>query len=222
MSTVFIKKSVKIIAFALSLLVIAFACLYAKLIHEAVQVTTEKKFYYVVADDLHLQASTQETLLKGGAGYLLETKTGDYAAYQVYFSKTNAENVCKNLNAPSKIVAVTVKNGYLKTEKEKARQVKNAFSCLDDCIEVLNGEIVRLENGATQESSRRVLESLTRQCNYLSKAYSALLPEHAKLMKTMEEGLTASTEGIIYTKNLRYILCQTCFEYARLSEEYAL
>lgn len=202
----------------------AFAILQAWSISTAEEFALSKTFYFLVADDMHIEASTHETHLQGGAGYLLDLEGEEWVAYQVYFSPEQAKRVQSGLTAPSKVLTVSTEKVYFKTKQEKrlVNTVKNAFSCLDDYIEVLSAEIARLDKGATQQSSKRILTVLTRQCAYAADKYEKDLPSFSRVLRDLQERLNVCIKGMVYSKDLRYALCEACFGYIRLSQEYAL
>ena len=202
----------------------AFTILQAWSFLRAEELALSKTFYFLVADDMHVEASTHETLLQGGAGYLLDLDGEECVAYQVYFSPEQAERVQSGLTSPSKVLAISTKKVYFNTKREKelASVVKDAFSCLDDYIELLNGEITRLDKGATQQSCKHILTILARQCAYAANEYERILPSFSRVLRNLQEHLNRCIEGTVYSKDLRYALCEACFGYIRLSQEYAL
>ena len=202
----------------------AFAILQAWLFSTAENFALSKAFYFLVADDMHLEASTHETLLRGGAGYLVDLEGKEWVAYQVYFSPEQAKLVQSGLTAPSKVVTLSTEKVYFKTKQEKrlVNIVKDAFSCLDDYIELLSAEIARLDKGATQQSSKRILTVLTRQCAYVADKYEKDLTSFSRVLRDLQERLNGCIKGTVYTKDLRYALCEACIGYIRLSQEYAL
>ena len=87
---------------------------------------------------------------------------------------------------------------------------------------MLNGEIKRLEEGATQESSKRILQSLSRQFAYLSKENSMQQEEYTKLCQNASNRVEGFIQGVVYVKDLRYLLCDLCNGYLKLSKNFAL
>ena len=151
-------------------------------------------------------------------------KEREYVAISVYFSKTQAEIVQSNLSMPSMVLEKTTENLYFKTkkQKQKAKRIIGAFSCLKSCIGVLNGEIERLESGATQQSSKRILSDLRRQFAYLAKEYQKDFVSYAFVCEKASAYLLEITDGTVYVGDLRYLLCALCNSFVDLSKEFSL
>ena len=220
----------KIVGIAAGILSVSFtfsALLYAKTLQNATAVGVERDFYFLVSDGRSVQVSTEMIELQGGAGYTLCYDNGEYAAYSVYFTEEEiktAQNSVAQTGENAKIVVVSSKSLYLKTQKEKKQTaaISGAFESLYGCMQVLNGEIARLENGATQESSKRILQTLARQFSFLGKTYAETVAGYEKACENAQERLLESTQGVVYAKELRYVLCELSVAYANLSKNFSL
>lgn len=203
------------------------AFFYAKTIESAWKMGTGKNFYFLVSEGRSLQVSTQTIGLQGGAGYSLFYEDGAYAAYSVYFTEAEsntAQSSVENTGENAKIVVVTSGPLYLKTQKQKrkALAISGAFESLYGCIQVLNFEIARLEKGATQESSKRILQTLSRQFSFLGNKYAEMVAGYKRVCKNAQELLSESISNIVYAKDLRYLLCELSVAYANLSKNFSL
>ena len=221
------KRIAGMVAGVLSVTFTFSAFFYAKTIEGASAVGTERNFYFLVAEGGSVEVSTQTIGLQGGAGYSLLYEDGVYAAYSVYFSEDEskvAQGSVEKTGEHAEIVVVTSKPLYLKTEKQKkhATTISGAFESLYGCMQVLHGEIARLERGATQESSKRILQTLSRQFSFLAKEYEKTIAGYKKACKNAEERLLEVTKGVVYAKDLRYILCELSVAYANLSKNFSL
>lgn len=221
------KRIVGIVAGALSVAFTFSAFLYAKTLENATTVGTEKNFYFLVSDSNSIEVSTQITKLQGGAGYSLIYEENEYAAYSVYFSENEsraAQSSVTQTGESAEIVVVKSAPLYLKTKKQKkhAALIGGAFESLYGCMQVLNGEISRLERGATQESSKRILQTLSRQFSFLEKKYAERVAGYAKACENAQKRLEEATKGVVYAKDLRYILCELSVAYANLSKNFSL
>ena len=204
-----------------------FAFVYAKTLENAKTVGTEKNFYFLVSDRGSVEVSTQMIELQGGAGYSLFYEGGEYAAYSVYFSENEsrvAQSSVAKIGENAEIVIVKSAPLYLKTTKQKkyAATISGAFESLYGCMQVLNGEISRLERGATQESSKRILQTLSRQFSFLGKEYAERVAGYKEACENAKKRLLEATAGIVYAKDLRYILCELSVAYANLSKNFSL
>ena len=223
MTTVFYKRISKI---GLAIIALFFVLTggYAYAIKTAEIVPVFRSYYFLVSTSTHIQASTQQTLLSGGAGYPLE-KDGDiFVTIAVYSSENSARRAQGNLSEETQIIELAVDKLYFKGIKKKrtAKAIISAFSCLDDCIEVLEGEIVRLDDGATQNSSKRVLRTLSRQFSFLSQRYEETLPAFSTVFMNANAQIERISSGIVYASKLRYLLCDLCFSFVKLGEEFSL
>lgn len=221
------KKIAGMVAGVLSVSFTFSALFYAKTLESAQVAGTERNFYFLVSDYESVEVSTQMIGLQGGAGYSLSYKNGEYAAYSVYFSEEEshtAQSSVAKIGESAEIVTVTSSPLYLKTPKQKkeAKLITGAFESLYGCMQVLNGETKRLERGATQESSKRILQTLSRQFAFLGKAYAETVTGYKKVCENAEKRLLEATAGIIYAKDLRYILCELSVAYANLSKNFSL
>ncbi len=216
-----------IVTGALSVSFTLSAFFYAKTLESAQVVGAERNFYFVVSDCRSVEVGTQIIELQGGAGYSLVYKDGEYAAYSVYFSENEsmvAQSSVAQTGESAEIVVVTSAPLYLKTakQKEQAALIGGAFESLYGCMQVLNGEIKRLERGATQESSKRILQTLSRQFSFLGKEYAETVAGYEKACETAEKRLLEMASDVVYAKDLRHLLCELSVAYANLSKNFSL
>jgi len=198
---------------------------YAYVVNHASILPLNKRFYFLVADSTHVETSAHFAVLSGGAGYLLEYNDNCYATISVYLTKMEGEKAAKSLKSQgTKLVEVSAEAVYLKTKKEKsaAKYLQGAFDCLYACIKILNGEIVRLDNGATQESGERILRELEKQFSYLQEEYKKIFPLFSRLCDTAVKSLEIMRSDIIYVRDLRYLQCELCNGYRKLSQEFCV
>lgn len=184
---------------------------------------TSKSFYFLVNEDTNVQVSIYESVHDGGAGYYIQTDEAEYVALNVYLSKAEGESVQSNLQEDYTLLCMQANDSYLTTRKQKkdAELLQGAFASLNGCIQVLKAEIRRLEQGATQQSSKELLDILLRQFAYLQKEYKAL-HIFTKWIAYASEPLKEAKEEIVYTHQLRYALCTLCQGYVELTKAYAL
>ena len=203
------------------------AIAYANVFATAQTVALDKNFYYLVDESTHTQAVSSFATLHGGAGYLLEGDEREYVAYSMYLDKQDGEMAKMALSeyqTQPAVRVISIDTLVFKTREEKrqASMVVGAFSCLDGCMQVLNREIVRLDNGATQQSSKRILSTLINQFSYLQQQYQTSYPTFAAVCKNTAMQLETCVADIVYVKDLRYVLCDLGVGYKNLSEEFSL
>ena len=229
MSTDFLIKGkiFKVLAFLFSVLFVFCSLVYAILIQKAEVEKVSKNFYFLVSNSMHVEASTHAALLNGGAGYVLESGNREYAAYAVYLKEADvewAQSCMANAGENTRILVLKSGDLYFKGEREKLSKesILGAFSCFYDCISILEQEIGRLEGGATQQSSKRILNVLKRQFAYLALEYDKAFPWYSTACRSAENFLQESMESVVYVTDLRYLACELCFSYIELSENYSL
>ena len=200
---------------------------YANTFTTAQTVVLDKELYYLVDESTHTQAVSSFAQLQGGAGYVLETPTREYVAYSMYFDKSESETaqtslLAQDVKTTMHVVCVDTLTFRTREEKRRVSTVISAFSCLDGCMQVLNQEIGRLENGATQQSSKRILTTLIDQFSHLQTQYQTSYPAFALTCKNAKVQLQSCISEIVYVKDLRYVLCDLGVAYANLGKEFTL
>ena len=224
----FIKnKFLRLFCYILPVFFVVCSLVYAVVIKKADVEQASKNFYFLVSDSTHIEVSAHVALLNGGAGYVLKNDGREYVAYAVYRKETDVERAqtcMANVGEDTQILPLTSGDLYFKTneEKRKKESVLSAFFCLYDCISLLEQEIGRLEKGATQQSSKRILGVLKKQFAYLHKEYAELFPEYGAVCESAKTVLQKSIESVVYVTDLRYLACELCFSYIELSKTYSI
>ena len=214
----FLKKTLTIITLAF----FAFALAYSAYLGNATVMGTETAFYLLVSDSTHTQASAELVQLSGGAGYILSQNGKDCVAYSAY-SKESDCVLAKDSVEEGSIVRLDCGQLYFKgKDKGKANAVYGTMQSLYGCISVLEQEIARLERGATQESSKRILSTLGKQFAYLSKNCEGVASEYAYACNNAYKTIETLCEDIVYASKLRHLHCSLCESYARICDAYAL
>ncbi len=229
MSTEFLtrKNGLRIFSCFLSVFFVFFTLSYAFFLKKAQVSKFGKTFYFLVSDSTHIEASAHVALLGGGAGYVLQDETREYVAYAAYLEETDAERAQAAMmekGEKTRILAFRSPDLYSKTQKEKQGQEQRngAFSCLYQNIALLEGEIARLEGGATQESSKRILSVLIKQFAFLEERYGEVCSEYQRACEETVNALQKSVEGVVYVTDLRYLCCELCVSYIKSSENFSL
>ncbi len=221
------KRIYLIVTGILSTVFVCAFILYAYFLIGIETVSLNKSFYFLVSENTHVEASTHIIEQNGGAGYLLEAGEREYVVFSVYLKESDGQAVLSKVGALEENVSIVeqrIGKLYFKTrsEKEKKEQITGVFRSLYGCIEVLDKEIARLSNGATQESSKRVLGVLYKQLNYIAIETKAVFPQMSELCKNVAQKLFSFTQDIVYVKDLRYLQCEMCNKYVKLGETFAL
>ena len=219
----FYKRICKIAALFINFSFLCFSFVYAAFLSSATVVDTARTFYFLVSPSTHLEVSAHNAAQIGGAGYLVHANGRDYAALSVYLTDTAATAVSTNLtDTPTQIIPLESNKLYLKTRRQKQQETvyKNAFSCLGDCIRVLDIEIARVEKGATQQSSKRILKTLKNTFAFLRKEYKNEFAAFADACQNAANTLSVLTQSTVYVEDLRYLQCELCVSYLRLSEDF--
>ena len=226
MTTEFLYKRIgKIVTLFITFAFLCFSFVYAAFLSSATIVDTARTFYFLVSPSTHLQVSAHNAAQIGGAGYLIHASGRDYVAFSVYLTDTAASSVSNNLtDTPTHIIPLESNKLYLKTRRQKGKEsvYKNAFSCLMDCIRILDMEIARVEGGATQQSSKRILKSMENTFAFLSKEYQNRFAAFATVCRDAANTLSTFTKSTVYIADLRYLQCALCISYLNLSEDFCL
>ncbi len=229
MTTDFFRKNgyLRSLVGAVAVLFTFATLLYAYALTGVKTVGVYKYFHFLVSSSTHIEASTHQVALDGGAGYALLYGEREYVAYNVYMREIDGERALEAVSLQGEEVEILtfgVENLYLKTGKAK----KNAQTLLDGMgllyayIHLLSEEIARLDEGATQESCKRVLRELSQQLCYVGKGYEEFFPELSSVCGAFAKGLEERTVGVVFARDLRYLLCESCVAYVRFGEKYAL
>lgn len=228
MSAFFLRKKIfRSLGKIFTFLFIANVLFYAWFLSGAQCVESSKNFYFLVFESTHVEVSTYQTQALGGAGFLLKNENCDYIALSVYLKGEEGDFV-QNANSQKtpncKIVEINSGNLYFKriSEKKNAKKYVGAFDSFYGLIQALNEEIYRLDKGATQESSKRILTVLKRQFAYLNEAYKETFPAFSSVCENAFKNLSEIVGGIVYTKDLRYLMCSFCASYVDLSAMFSL
>ena len=190
----------------------------------ASEVWLGKSFYFLVSQNEHIEVSTHETRLNGGAGYLLDYEGKEYVVLAVYLNETDGQTVQASLVDKTELLQINVDRLYFKgKEKKKKRTVyEGALNSLYGCLEVLSQGISRLDRGMTQEACRRILSTLSKQFSYMASAYKESYPHFSNVCAVIQAKLEELMGETVYGKDLRYLLCDACTAYIRLTMQFAL
>lgn len=228
MATVFLGGK-KVFGYCLGVITVLFtlsAFLYSCVLMNASSLPLRKNFYFLASESEHAQATAYFIQADGGAGYPLTVKGKDYVAISVYLDYSDGVRALESYSEreESTLITLGTEKLYFKTaaEKRSAKKAQGAFYSLLGCIEVLEKEIARLENGATQQSCGRILKELENQFRFLKEEYSGLFSEFSTVCAWAEGETSHLQTKIIYLKDLRFILCDLCFSFVKLSQAYAL
>lgn len=196
--------------------------IYSFAVKKADVVRIQNNYSFVVKRYENAEVGSFESEQLGGAGYTMRIDGQTCVAVSVYENLTDAERICQELGSEYAVYTMRPNDLYLLTNSQKlcAGKYKGAFSSLDGCIQVLAGEIARLDKGATQQSSKRILNGLKRQFSYLAKSYQTDFPEYADVCQSAEEQLQEDTTDVVYARKLRALLCKLCESYCNLTRQF--
>lgn len=201
---------------------IIFCFVYSVAVKNAKVVRMNTDFSFVVKRYDSAEVGSFESQQLGGAGYAISVNGESCVAVSVYDSVTDAERIQNTLGEEYYVYTMRANDLYLltHTQKRNAQRYQGAFDSLNGCIQVLSQEIKRLESGATQQSSKRVLDGVQRQLEYLAQTYKNAYPVYAEVCEEAEKKLGKETENIIYAQKLRYLLCWMCEKYCDLTKAF--
>ena len=229
MSTVFsfFKRRAKTLLSLTAYAIVVSFCLYAYSFTRIEKRALATRFYYLVSPSTHLEVSTHQATLSGGAGYLLTHGGREYVAFAVYFAEQDgvkAQTALEKNGQQACLLEKPITTLYFKTEDEK-RNVDAYVSALNSnysCMQLLYAEITRLEQGATQESSKRILLEIGRVLDVLTTAYKNVFKSYSSVCAQVSKGLQDVCTKTIYAQDLRYVLCNWSDLPVKLCAEFSL
>ena len=222
----FIKKHIfSWILRVFSLAFVVSALAYAAFLSSVQKLPFAKSFYFLVSQTTKVEVGIFDAQLEGGAGYFLEKNGKQYVALSVYFNKIDARAVENRLRKEGREVALLsydVEGLYFKCEKEKATFYKNALESLYVCLRQINLETQRLDKGATQQSSVKILRAIQEVFQTLYYTYKNSYSACAQVCQMGESALQEIVEKTIYAKDLRHLLCELVEAYLDLTSRFHL
>ena len=203
---------------ALALISIALALNYAT------SVWVGKSFYFVVSENTHVDVTTHETRLDGGAGYLFDYEGNAYVVWSVYFKEADGMAVQVGISEPTMLIKADVSCLHFKTREQKRKKnlFKGALDSFYGCIDVLSQGIAKLDNGLTQQACKRILSLLQKEFLYMATTYRESYPQFSNVCADIQTSIEALLKETVYNKDLRYLLCSACDAYIRLSSAFSL
>ena len=217
----FLKKYLKSVLIGILVLIFIGILGYTGSVSNKKRIEVRKNFYFLVSTSTHVEASTHFVSWSGGSGYLLEDNGREYVVFSVYLQKEDALSVQELLKEPTQLITRSVECLYT-SDENLSKGVKGAFQTYYGWLTVLQNEINRLAQGCTQQSSKRILNILKKQMEYSSKKYENDFSDYADVCKIGAEQLTQITNGTVYVKDLRYLLCEFCVAYCQLANLYTI
>ena len=214
-------------AVALSVVVVCISFAYTAILTQTKAVDVNLCFYFLVTEDMRVDASAVFIKLEGGAGYLLRDEGKEYVVLSVYLEENDGRMVREALARQGKstqIISVGIKTIYLKLakDKEKSNVYMGAFQCLRGYAKALAEIILYLDSGGTQEACKRVLQPLIRQMLFLSEEYMEGYPAFSRVCRTTANSLAEIYNGTIYVRDLRYLLCELAEKSVSLALRFSL
>lgn len=211
--------------FVVALLLIVF---FALLLAVALRVFSRKhvnlghRFHYLVVGTENVEVGVFNAQLDGGAGYLLCVDDRQYVALTVYLNEEECMSICEEMRKSGENCAMVSIETATISIKNNEEDITGAFRTFYDYLSLLEQEIFRLDKGATQQSSKRILSILKAQFVFLGERYQDSLSGLSRLCSKTAESLTGCLMGEVYVKDLREILCEASREYVLLTEEFKL
>ena len=203
----------------------AFGCIYAGIIRNAQKVEGGSCFYFLVTDDTKTEVGAEFAKLEGGAGYLLEHEGKEYVTLAVYVEESEGVAVQQNLQKAGKTTFLLQKSTpmlwFKGKEKKQASFYVSGLNTLKSYLYALKSTIDCLDEGLSQERCKGLLNTQVRQYKHAKECYK----EYKKLSEVFEKSaqqLVAILDGVIYLKDLRYLLCWQTEKYLALCSEFSL
>ena len=224
MSTVFFKqKGFLWTIYALCGTLVCFFCVFVYTLATVKAVDINANFYFLAVTDPHVEVGAEFAKLQGGAGYVLRRNNFDYAILSVYLNEKEAIAIQNNLQKNTLLLEITAPNLYFKgNQKKKSHIYEGALKTFYTKLVVLNEYIKKLDKGMTQENCKRLLARLERMYEYGAEEYKTAYSEYAEICRVSAKELSNVRQGIVYVKDLRYLLCEQAEKYITLCERFSL
>jgi hypothetical protein len=220
------KKVIGIFTLLLSVLFVLLSFFYSVFLSQIKVVPVRERFYLLVAEELHVEAGAEFVKLEGGAGYLLSLDGKEYLLMSVYLKESEGESVrvaLTGMGRAVRLLSVSVENLYFKgNEKSRANMYVSALNILKGYLSVVGECISKLDNGATQESIKRILTPMRSQLLYLSNAYKRENFIFSNLCDALASELYGIESEIIYVRDLRYLSCGIVDGYLQVCKKFAI
>ncbi len=221
----FNRKKVMRLACAVCVVLVCLSIAYASLLARVKSVEINASFYFLVSDDTRVEAGAEFVKWDGGAGYLLENEGAQWVAFSVFLDRESGQTVQKRLTAKGEDTSLLRKGTqtlYFKgKEKKNTSLYVNALKLFKSYISLLNEAIARLQDGMTQEACKRILNTLAGQLFYAHQAYGKYV-DFSKVCLKSGEYLQGICGGIVFAKDLRYLLCWQAEKYVELCEAFSI
>ena len=221
----FFKKVISNFAAAVLLLFCMLSCTYAGVVASAQSVEVNGRFYFLVTDDTKVEVGAEFAKLEGGAGYLIEHDGREYVTLAVYLDEEEGLAVQSNLKKAGKTTSLlqkSVSTLYFKgREKKQHTFLVGGLNTLKSYVCVLRNVIDYLAEGLSQEGCKSLLKTLVRQYQHAKEYYR----EYEELSETFDKSaqqLFTYLDGVVYLKDLRYLLCWQAEKYIALCGEFSL
>ena len=181
--------------------------------------------YFLTSQELQVEAGAEFIKWDGGAGYLLKSEEGECLAISVFFDEASAQKVQKRLCASGKKTNILQKGKeklYFKgKEKAKSNFYMGALNLFKSYMHILENCIGGLEDGMTQEACKRMLKILEKQFAHSRRVYEDY-KVFANVCLESKKAIKEMSEGIVYLKDLRYLLCWQAEKYIELCNAFSL
>ncbi len=189
-------------------------------------IALDKDFYFLTVETQTVEVAALEVKRDGGAGFLLRADNSEKVALSVYFSEFECNQIVelnKKKYEDLQVTRFNCGNLYLKNaSRDEGELLVAAFDNLYGHMLLLNETILRLDNGQTQEDSKRILSEISSNFGYLNKAYAGKYKTLASLYAKGKEVLDEQIKNIVFSKDLRYLLCELSKGYIDFAGEYSL
>lgn len=227
MATFFLRKKLgHALVCGISIVFVVLSFGYSVFLSQIKVVPIYTSFYFLTTEELHVEAGAELIKLEGGAGYVLCLDGKEYAVSAVYLKESEGESVRAAMLQCGKsvrLLPIQIDNLYLRgSDKKKEKVYTSALNLLNGCISLLQECVEYLDNGATQESIKRILLILRRQMVYISVQYNKEYATFSRLCTQSARELQNIENEIIYASDLRYLTCQMVDDYITLCRQFAL
>lgn len=227
MATDFFRKKIgKIIAGFAAVFFTVFCFVYALFLNQAKVVEMRVGFFYLVREETNVEVGVEFVKLEGGAGYLVRQDGKDYVVLSVYLKEKTALAVQAGMpqGKAVQLLYAGVDTLWFKGAKQKknAAVYVGALKTFREYMGVVDATIALLEDGATQESIKRLLLPLGRQFACLSREYAEIYPDFSSVCLRYAKRVEVCCARVLFVGDLRYVLCEMTEDYLALAGKFSI
>ena len=227
MSMLFLGKNVlKRLVSCICTFFVAASLFYSINLSTRTRVSITTTFYFLVKSEMHVAASVELIQMQGGAGYLLNKGNDEYVVLSVHLTEDDATVTALTVSNLGQNVALLVEQVnalYFRfNDRNHTEFYCNALNVFKGNMYVLENIINLLDEGEVQTQIKYLLSTILKRLNFLAECYKSTYKEFSNTCNSIAKMLNNNIQGVVFAKDLRYILCAMADGYLKLCKAFAI